>query len=102
MRLIDADALDKAFSSLRLSRNGTVAHWGDRDDWCLKGRDVTKLIGNAPTIEVRPHGASWVKNPATTCRRWHCSNCGKVWGIVCVGFKFCPECGSKMLPIENL
>lgn len=50
MRPIDADALDAAFTDLRFSADGTLAHWGDRPDWCLHGREVEKLIENAPTI----------------------------------------------------
>lgn len=50
MRLIDADALDAAFTDLRFSADGTLAHWGDRPDWCLHGSEVEKLIENAPTI----------------------------------------------------
>ena len=50
MRLIDADALDAAFTDLRFSADGTLAHWGDRPDWCLHGSEVEKLIENAPTV----------------------------------------------------
>lgn len=50
MRLIDADALDEAFTALRFAEDGTLGHWGDRKDWCLQGRDVEKLIANAPTV----------------------------------------------------
>lgn len=50
MRLIDADALDAAFTDLRFSADGTLAHWGDRPDWCLSGSAVEKLIENAQTI----------------------------------------------------
>jgi len=50
MRLIDADALDAAFTGLRFSADRTLAHWGDRPDWCLHGSEVEKLIENAPTV----------------------------------------------------
>ena len=50
VRLIDANALDAAFTDLRFSADGTLAHWGDRPDWCLHGSEVEKLIENAPTI----------------------------------------------------
>lgn len=50
MRLIDADALDAAFTDLRFNADGTLAHWGDRPDWCLHGREVEKLIHDAPTV----------------------------------------------------
>ena len=51
MRPIDADALDSAFTDLRFNADGTLAHWGDRPDWCLHGSEVEKLIENAPTID---------------------------------------------------
>lgn len=54
MRLIDADALDAAFTDLRFNADGTLAHWGDRPDWCLHGREVEKLIHDAPTVEPEP------------------------------------------------
>lgn len=50
MRLIDADALDAAFTDLRFDADGTLAHWGDRPDWCLHGSEVEKLIHDAPTV----------------------------------------------------
>lgn len=48
-RLIDADALDDAFTELRWDSEGLV-HWGDRNAWCLSGNEVEKLFNNAPTI----------------------------------------------------
>lgn len=50
MRPIDADAFDSAFTDLRFNADGTLAHWGDRPDWCLHGCEVEKLIENATTI----------------------------------------------------
>lgn len=50
MRLIDADALDAAFTDLRFNADRTLKHWGDRQDWCLHGSEVEKLIENAPTV----------------------------------------------------
>ena len=49
-RLIDADALDMAFTNLRFNKDMSLAHWGDRKDWCLHGHEVEKLIHDAPTI----------------------------------------------------
>lgn len=53
MRLVDADALDCAFTSLRW-RDGELLHWGDRPNWCLVGEEVEKLIADAPTIDAIP------------------------------------------------
>lgn len=49
-RLIDADALDKAFTSLRFAGDGTLAHWDDRKNWCLHGSEIETILANAPTI----------------------------------------------------
>ena len=52
MRLIDADALDNAFTRLRFNADGELVHWGDRKDWCLHGSEVETLIANAPTVDA--------------------------------------------------
>lgn len=53
-RLIDADALDDAFTDLRWEngdyKSGALMHWGDRSHWCLVGGEVENLINAAPTI----------------------------------------------------
>ena len=49
-RLIDADALDRAFTSLRFNADGHLAHWDDRRNWCLHGYEIERLIGEAPII----------------------------------------------------
>lgn len=59
MRLIDADALDLAFTELRWcklpgAKEDTLAHWGDRKDWCLHGSEIEKLIADAPTVDAVP------------------------------------------------
>lgn len=52
--LIDRQALDNAFTSLRFKSDGELAHWGDRKDWCLHGSEIEKLIDDAPTIDAVP------------------------------------------------
>lgn len=53
-RLIDADALDDAFTDLRWEngdyKSGALRHWGDRPHWWLTGSEVENLINAAPTI----------------------------------------------------
>ena len=49
-RLIDAKALDYAFTDLRFNDDGSLRHWDDRKKWCLHGREVESLIENAETI----------------------------------------------------
>lgn len=48
-RLIDADALDDAFTELRWDSEG-LAHWGNRNEWCLSGNEVEELFNNAQTV----------------------------------------------------
>lgn len=94
MRLIDADALDAAFTDLRFSADGTLAHWGDRPDWCLSGSAVEKLIENAPTI------GGWINN-----YEWICPACGTSILVKtfkqskAIGMKLtvCPGCGKEIL-----
>lgn len=48
-RLIDADALDKAFTQSRWD-DGGLSHWGDRKNWCMFGDEVETLFNSSPTI----------------------------------------------------
>ena len=48
--LIDRDALNNAFTGMRFDADGFLLHWGDREDWYLKGSEVETLITNATTI----------------------------------------------------
>lgn len=52
MRLIDADALDRAFSKLRFNNDGELEHYGDRPNWYLWGSEVENLIAEAPSIDI--------------------------------------------------
>ena len=53
-RLIDADALDDAFTDLRWTngdyKTEQLAHWGDRPNWCVKGSEAEYLFRTAPTV----------------------------------------------------
>lgn len=100
-RMIDADALDNAFTELRFNVDGELAHWGDRKDWCLHGNEIEKLIADAPTVDPIKHG-HWIevqriheKDHTAICE---CSLCGDtVW--VYDGqraWNYCPRCGAKM------
>jgi len=59
VRLIDVDALDDAFTALRW-RGDELLHWGDRPNWCLIGKEVEKLIADAPTIDAIP--VEWMES----------------------------------------
>ena len=48
--LIDRDALNNAFTGMRFNADGLLLHYGDRNDWYLKGSEVETLITNATTI----------------------------------------------------
>jgi hypothetical protein len=48
-RLIDADALDEAFTQSRWGDDG-LRHWGDRKNWCMFGEEVETLLNSSPTI----------------------------------------------------
>ena len=48
--LIDRDALNNAFTCMRFDADGFLLHYGDREDWYLKGAEVETLITNATTI----------------------------------------------------
>ena len=80
MRLIDADKLD----------------------WWYKGRNIRRVIDEAPTVDAAPvvHGrfepcfdenGNWRQGFAK------CSNCGKEYYAQVVNrYDYCPRCGAKM------
>ena len=69
-----------------------IVAWIDDALELLKAQEpvYTNGLEYAPVIN-----AFWVEE-AERERHWHCSNCGKVQGIVCIAMKYCPECGAKM------
>ena len=97
MRLIDGDALDRAFTMLRFNDDKTLKHWGDRQDWCMSGQEVEDLIDSAPTIEPERKTGRWVEDPSG-CGFWICSACGFVSEASGANllYKFCPNCGAYM------
>lgn len=90
MRLIDAVALDNAFTELRFNADGSLVHWGDRKDWCLHGSEIEKLIADAPTVDAEPvrHG-HW----EDSSNGWMCSECFREMHK---DYPLCPNCGAKM------
>lgn len=97
MRLIDADILDKALTSLRFTADGKLAHWGDRKEWCLHGSEIETLIANAPTVEAEPirHG-EWLDSNAMY-DIWRCSVCRESIDMEeRPAYKYCPHCGARM------
>lgn len=92
MRLVDADALQRAFDD---------AHKDEPDFFCSNflndaGNPSTEwdcvddILENAPTIDAQPvkHG-KWVKYPSI----YRCSNCGNPKGMP---KPYCELCGARM------
>ena len=81
MRLIDADALQKALAE----------RWYEAPAK-LTGIKVSMLIDEQPTIE--PKRGRWIiaKNTGAT-RYYVCSECD---GVGDTTMKFCPNCGARM------
>lgn len=102
MRLIDADILDEALTSLRFTADGKLAHWGDRKDWCLHGSEIEMLIANAPTVEVEPirHG-EWIDmgdfEQCSVCQGTHLKEVNTMYGeAIWIKSARCPNCGAHM------
>lgn len=106
MRLIDADALDRAFTMLRFNDDKTLKHWGDRQDWCMSGQEVEDLINSAPTIEPERKTGRWEPVPATNGRGGHfCNRCYEYAPSWKTGEErltnYCPNCGAYMEGEQN-
>lgn len=82
MRLIDADALQKALAE----------RWYEAPAK-LSGIKVSVLIDEQPTIE--PKTGRWIE--ASTDGAVFCSECGTEWlSEAAKYYKFCPICGARM------
>jgi DNA-directed RNA polymerase subunit RPC12/RpoP len=99
-RLIDADALDAAFTALRFNADRTLKHWGDRPDWCMHGNEIETLIKDAPTVE--PKRGRWQEcDDGYGDVHYKCSVCGEEWFLM-EGtptendMYYCPRCGADM------
>lgn len=98
MRLIDADALDRAFTMLRFNDDKTLKHWGDRQDWCMSGQEVEDLINSVPTIETERKTGEWLPDNRPGGGFWVCSKCKFPSEAFAANvlYKFCPNCGASM------
>lgn len=84
MRLIDADALKKAFKRSPFINEVHLYY----------ARQIIRL---APTIEERPQG-KWLTEDNFD-RLTHtavCSNCRLRQSFIMTSFPFCPNCGARM------
>jgi len=80
-RLIDADALKKAFDfDDDVELQCAVVHYG---------------IDNAPTVDPVKHG-HWEKERIGADKIDRCSVCGGSYLPCIKSYKFCPQCGARM------
>lgn len=91
MRLIDADAFDKA---LKNAQNQCRKTGGNFKFGFLS--TVRANLEAAPTIDAVPVVYGYWEDEPDRGRHWHCSECGTVQGISCVAMNYCPHCGAKM------
>ena len=93
MKLIDADALEKAIYEWMPKDQET---WMDSKIPPIENLVVSIMmtIQEQPTVEAEPvrHG-KWTKIPSADIGT--CSCCGDKWGSVSV-MNYCPNCGAKM------
>ena len=66
------------------------------NDFLIGIETAKEITMNLPAVDAAPvvYGY-WIEEP-DRMRHWHCSECGKVQGITCIGMKYCPECGARM------
>ena len=97
MRLIDADALAKAFRDMAES---VAFIQKDRTYWSESLISAAEEVDDAPTVDaVERKRGWWVKvgqsflNPGNF-RNYSCSECG--YDIEKVKLNYCPNCGADM------
>ena len=98
MRLIDADALNMAFTMLRFNEDGALRHWGDRQNWCLSGQEVEDLINSIPTAEPERKTGRWTKAYDGNDDHVKCTGCFKTYDWISQAqyYNYCPNCGAYM------
>lgn len=93
MRLIDADALERAIKT-------ECNPYGRPTIDFESGIKVLKIIDNAPTVELRPKG-KWIEcNPLVEDKYMIDGNeyfkCSECYCCARKKHSFCPDCGSDM------
>ena len=84
MRLIDADAVKKAFEDESCGF----------DEIKIKVKDIMDLIDNVPT--VKPSKGKWEMLPPCFEEVCYCTNCHKRFKQRMLGIDICPNCGAFM------
>ena len=83
LRLIDAEALKDCFCK------------GPTE--LIYTHVVLGIIDDAPTVDAKPVKTAQLIRETDRERHWHCSRCGKVFGLVGLMHKYCPECGARLM-----
>ena len=103
MRLIDADALEKAFALLMWREHNPY----DTVKVCDIVNQTLDLIDNAPTVETERSQGEWIsredmdyvdKNKVVH-NHFQCNKCGFIHDFIdghTSQYNFCPNCGTKM------
>ena len=84
MRLIDADALERSFRDVMEPDVPTYLNV------------ITGMIKAMPTVDAKPVKTAQLIRETDRERHWHCSRCGKVFGLTGLMYKYCHECGAKI------
>lgn len=96
MKLVDLDKVRALFyvseTCDKCQRNNTDC---DRRE-TYTPRDICELLDEAEEVDAVPRCFGWWGEESDRERHWHCSQCGTVQGIACVGMKYCPNCGAEM------
>ena len=98
MRLIDADALHKAYMELRNFKQDPQS-----GDWislrAVPLTTVIRMLNDTPSIDIEPKRGEWM--PIIEANEFgevyqagiYCSECGETLGCEA---NFCPNCGADM------
>lgn len=106
-RLIDADALHKAYMELRNFKQDPQS-----GDWislrAVPLTTVIRMLNEAPSIDIEPKRGEWKPFDLTWGRSiWYCTACEESTEVPCdiwehkPIYKYCPNCGADMRGEDN-
>ena len=80
----------------------TNMNWLDEDGYEVDDADkkrpiITDLVNGIPAVDEEPVRTATLIRETDRERHWHCSRCGKVFGLVGLMHKYCPECGARLM-----